>query len=165
MAAGAVLRRPGDLRSAILLLKALQELWHFVLHVPEATESDVILGVLTLIDLTLTGSLIIIVIFSGYENFVSKIDADDAQGLARLDGQDRLHGAQAEAHVVDRRDLGDPGPEGLHEPQEHFRSRPDVVVGIHMVFVVSGVILALTDRSPRAATAEPADEGHSASGL
>ena len=41
----------------ILLLKALQELWHFILHVPEATEADVILGVLTLIDLTLTGSL------------------------------------------------------------------------------------------------------------
>src|SRR5215211_1706702 len=59
---------------AVLLLKALQELAHFVLNAWQATEADVILGVLTLIDLTLTGSLIIIVIFSGYENFVSKID-------------------------------------------------------------------------------------------
>ena len=79
----------------ILLLKALQELLHFVLHAFTATESDVILGVLTLIDLTLTGSLIIIVIFSGYENFVSKIDAEQAQGLARMDGQDRLHRASS----------------------------------------------------------------------
>jgi len=59
---------------AVLLLKALQELAHFVLNAWQATEADVILGVLTLIDLALTGSLIIIVIFSGYENFVSKID-------------------------------------------------------------------------------------------
>lgn len=57
-----------------LLLKALQEAWHFISHVFSATESDVILGVLALIDLTFTGSLIVIVIFSGYENFVSKID-------------------------------------------------------------------------------------------
>ncbi len=48
----------------VLLLKAAQELIHFVLHIPGATEADVILGVLTMIDLTLTGSLIIIVIFS-----------------------------------------------------------------------------------------------------
>src|SRR5215213_10130482 len=58
----------------VLLIKAMQELAHFVLNAFSATEADVILGVLTLIDLTLTGSLIIIVIFSGYENFVSKID-------------------------------------------------------------------------------------------
>jgi uncharacterized protein (TIGR00645 family) len=36
-----------------------------------------ILGVLTLIDATPAGSLIVIVIFSGYENFVSKIDAEE----------------------------------------------------------------------------------------
>src|SRR3712207_7881006 len=32
------------------------------------SESDTILGVLTLVDLTFTGSLIVIVVFSGYEN-------------------------------------------------------------------------------------------------
>ena len=57
-----------------LLIKAMQELFHFMTTAVVASESDVILGVLSLIDLTLTGSLIIIVIFSGYENFVSKID-------------------------------------------------------------------------------------------
>ena len=64
---------------AILLVKAMQELLHFVLHVISATEADVILGVLTLVDLTLTGSLIVIVIFSGYENFVSRIDASSTR--------------------------------------------------------------------------------------
>jgi uncharacterized protein (TIGR00645 family) len=39
-----------------------------------SSESDVILGVLALVDIALTASLLIIVIFSGYENFVSKID-------------------------------------------------------------------------------------------
>jgi uncharacterized protein (TIGR00645 family) len=58
----------------VLLVIFAKELVHLVLHVPTATESEVILGVLALVDISLTGSLLIIVIFSGYENFVSKID-------------------------------------------------------------------------------------------
>ena len=61
----------------VLLIKFASELIHIATHAFTATESEVILGVLALIDLTLTGSLIIIVIFSGYENFVSRIDHGD----------------------------------------------------------------------------------------
>ena len=59
---------------AVLLLKFCMVLWEFILHAPGSTESDIILGVLSLIDISLTGNLILIVVFSGYENFVSKID-------------------------------------------------------------------------------------------
>jgi uncharacterized protein (TIGR00645 family) len=58
----------------VLLIKFLQELLHIAKYAISATETEVILGILSLVDLVLTGSLIIIVIFSGYENFVSKID-------------------------------------------------------------------------------------------
>ncbi len=58
----------------VLLFKFGAELLHFVTHAMAATESDTILGILALVDLTLTGNLVLIVIFSGYENFVSKID-------------------------------------------------------------------------------------------
>src|SRR6478609_11016185 len=60
---------------AVLLLKFCMVLWEFILHAPGSKESDIILGVLSLIDISLTGNLILIVVFSGYENFVSKIDA------------------------------------------------------------------------------------------
>src|SRR6201985_1245046 len=59
---------------AVLLFKFGVMLWEFIVHVPYAKESDIILGVLSLIDLSLTGNLILIVVFSGYENFVSRID-------------------------------------------------------------------------------------------
>jgi len=59
---------------AVLLLKFCMMLWEFILHAPGAKESDIILGVLSLIDVSLTGNLILIVVFSGYENFVSRID-------------------------------------------------------------------------------------------
>ena len=48
---------------ALLMVKTLQEVWHFILHIPEAKEAEVILAALSLIDLTFTGSLIVIVIF------------------------------------------------------------------------------------------------------
>lgn len=40
---------------------------------------QVILSVLTLIDLSLAGNLVLIVVFSGYENFVSKIDTHGSE--------------------------------------------------------------------------------------
>src|SRR6187431_2613454 len=53
---------------AVLLLKFCMVLWEFILHAPGSKESDIILGVLGLIDISLTGNLILIVVFSGYEN-------------------------------------------------------------------------------------------------
>ena len=58
----------------MLLLKFLRILFDFVIHAWGASESDIILGVLSLIDVTLTANLVVIVVFSGYENFVSRID-------------------------------------------------------------------------------------------
>ena len=40
-------------------------------------ETELILFILTLIDLSFAGNLLLIVIFSGYENFVSKINISD----------------------------------------------------------------------------------------
>jgi uncharacterized protein (TIGR00645 family) len=57
-----------------LFIKFYQELYHFLPHILEIDESQLILKLLTLIDLTLVGSLVVIVMFSGYENFVSQMD-------------------------------------------------------------------------------------------
>jgi len=57
-----------------LTVKFFQELLHFLPRILELGEADLILTLLSLIDLTLVGSLIVIVMFSGYENFVSQMD-------------------------------------------------------------------------------------------
>jgi len=61
----------------LLLAKFAEELWHLVVTLPAASGSDVIVGILALIDLSLVASLLIIIIFSSYENFVSKMDTGD----------------------------------------------------------------------------------------
>ncbi len=57
-----------------LLIKFFQTVYHFIPNILMMNETDLILQSLTLIDLTLVGSLVIIVMFSGYENFVSQMD-------------------------------------------------------------------------------------------
>ena len=130
----------------ILMITMLRELWHFASLVPEIKEVDVILGVLTLVDLTLTGSLIVIVIFSGYENFVSKIDVgehpDWPEWMAKIDFSGlklkllssivAISGIQLLKSFMDIHNLSD--------------RELSWYVGIHMTFVISGLLLALTDR-------------------
>ncbi len=56
-----------------LSIKFFQELYHFLPYILEISEGDLILKVLSLIDLVLVGGMVVIVMFSGYENFVSEM--------------------------------------------------------------------------------------------
>ena len=61
-----------------LFIKFFQELYHFIPFILELDESQLVLKLLSLIDLTLVGSLIVIVMFSGYENFVSRLEIGES---------------------------------------------------------------------------------------
>jgi uncharacterized membrane protein YqhA len=63
----------------MLILQFFRELIHIVEMAPTLVEVDLILMALTLIDLTLVASLVVMVMLSGYENFVSKLDLDGAE--------------------------------------------------------------------------------------
>ena len=72
-----------------LVVKFFQELYHFIPHLLEIGEADLILKLLTFIDITLVGSLTVIVMFSGYDNFVSRLDVDkDTEKLSWLGTHD-----------------------------------------------------------------------------
>lgn len=60
-----------------IFIKFFQELLHFLPHVFERDDADLVLTLLSLIDLTMVASLTIIVMFSGYENFVSRLDLEE----------------------------------------------------------------------------------------
>jgi uncharacterized protein (TIGR00645 family) len=130
----------------VLLIKAMQETWHFATHALKATESEVILGVLALIDLTLTGSLILIVIFSGYENFVSKIRHTDHEDWPEWMGKIDFSGLKLKL-------LSSIVAISAIQVLKAFMSLKTIsdrdlawYVGIHMMFVVSGLFMAWTDK-------------------
>jgi uncharacterized protein (TIGR00645 family) len=62
-----------------LAIKFFQEVVHSLTGIVSVTETDLVLSVLSLIDLVLVGSLIVMVMLSGYENFVSKLDTGAGQ--------------------------------------------------------------------------------------
>jgi uncharacterized protein (TIGR00645 family) len=60
-------------------VKFFQEAFHVIADIMTLGEADLVLKVLAMIDLVLVGSLIVMVMFSGYENFVSRIDHDSGK--------------------------------------------------------------------------------------
>jgi uncharacterized protein (TIGR00645 family) len=132
---------------AVLLLKFCMILWEFIVHAPGSKESDIILGVLSLIDVSLTGNLILIVVFSGYENFVSKIDPGghpdwpDWMTKIQFGGLKQKLLASIVAisaiHVLEA---------FLNIDAAFDATRMTWLVGVHLVFVISALLLALSDR-------------------
>ncbi len=130
----------------VLLIKFIAELFHIAAHAFTASESEVILGVLALVDLSLTGSLLIIVIFSGYENFVSRIDHGDHQDWPEWMGKIDFSGLKLKL-------LSSIVAISAIQLLKQFMTINSVsdrdimwLVIIHVVFVVSSVFLALSDR-------------------
>ncbi|UJF21951.1 TIGR00645 family protein [Shewanella sp. OMA3-2] len=70
-------------------IKFFQEIFHLIPNIFKIAEVDLILVTLSLIDITLVGGLLIMVMFSGYENFVSQLDvSEDSEKLNWLGKMD-----------------------------------------------------------------------------
>lgn len=133
----------------VLLIKFMAELIHIAVIAFSGTEADIILGILTLVDLALTGSLLIIVIFSGYENFVSKIDHSNHKDWPEWMGTIDFSGLKLKL-------LSSIVAISAVQLLKQFMALKTVtpenervlfwLVIIHVVFVVSSVLLALSDR-------------------
>jgi uncharacterized protein (TIGR00645 family) len=132
---------------AVLLLKFGMMLWEFIVHAPGSKEADIILGVLSLIDVSLTGNLILIVVFSGYENFVSKIDPgghpDWPDWMTKVDFGGLKQKLLASIVAISAIQVlkAFMNIDTLFEP-----SKLAWLVGVHLVFVVSAFMLAISDR-------------------
>ncbi|UAW99060.1 TIGR00645 family protein [Halopseudomonas nanhaiensis] len=62
-----------------LAVKFFQEVFHLLPNILAVAEADLILVVLSLVDMALVGGLLVMVMISGYENFVSQLDIDEGK--------------------------------------------------------------------------------------
>jgi len=134
---------------AILVVFA-HELIHGIVNLAQFDAEHVILLALSLIDLSLTGNLVLIVMFAGYETFVSRIHVGDhedrPQWMGTVDFSDLkiklIASIVAISGIALLRvflPLGDAGV-SVEQPRLAW------MIGIHLTFVVSGVLMALMDR-------------------
>ncbi len=130
----------------VLGIKFFQEAFHVIVHVTTLTEADLVLTVLAMIDLVLVGSLIVMVMFSGYENFVSRIDietsGDAPAWLSKLDSGTLKLKVAVSIVAISSIHL-------LRIFMNANQTENDKImwyVILHLTFVVSAVLLGVLDR-------------------
>ncbi|HVO46770.1 MAG TPA: TIGR00645 family protein [Steroidobacteraceae bacterium] len=127
-------------------VKFFQEAAHSLVHVVSLAETDLVLTVLSLIDIVLVGSLIVMVMLSGYENFVSKIEAGPAgespAWLGKLDSGTLKLKVAASIVAISSIHLLRIFMNAADTPNEKILW----YVVLHLTFVVSAVLLGVLDR-------------------
>ena len=128
-----------------LLVKFSKELINLTLNIFNLPSDQAIISILTLVDTTLIASLLLIIIFSGYENFVSKIafgeHEDRPVWMGKVGFSDlklKLIGAIVAISAVELL-------KAFINAQQLTTEIMAWKVGIHLTFVISGVLFALTD--------------------
>ena len=133
-----------------LAIKFFQEIFHVLPNIFSLAEADLILTLLSLVDMTLVGGLLVMVMFSGYENFVSKldVDSDDRPGwMGKVDfGGLKMKliasiVAISGIHLLKRfMEISD-----IDHASAFGETELKWLVIIHLTFVISGVLMALMD--------------------
>jgi len=129
----------------VLLYEFIHEIVDFIKIVNSTDIAGVLLFILSLVDISLAGNLLIIVIFSGYENFVSKIDVknheDKPDWMGHVDFTDLKIKLISSIVAIS----------GIHllkifmNLNNYDKEKIMMYVVVHLTFVISGVLLALMD--------------------
>ena len=130
----------------VLLLMAFgMEFVHLVTDVLTG-KGSVVVGILLLVDLTLLANLLIIIIFAGYENFVSKINVDDHEDkpdwMGHVDFTDLKMKLIGSIIAISGIDL----LKSFVNVENYTNEQLAWKVGIHCTFLLSGLIFAIMDR-------------------
>src|SRR5262249_5231417 len=129
------------------IFRFFADFYDLAVHLPTSTWHELIVGVLNMIDIVLTANLVLIVIFSGYENFLYKVEARDhenwPEGLTAIDFvalKQRVMGSIAVIAAVD----------ALAWYVDLERNADAVkltwVAAFPLIFVAAMLLLAIADR-------------------
>jgi uncharacterized protein (TIGR00645 family) len=131
---------------ALLLIKFVKAFIAALPVVFEGSSGDAMIAILTLVDITLVANLLLIMIFAGYENFISKIDTADHED--RPDWMGHVSFSDLKLKLIGSI-VAISGIELLKyfvNVGQHTQHDLMWVVIIHITLVISGVLFALMDR-------------------
>jgi uncharacterized protein (TIGR00645 family) len=135
------------LAMALLLFKFGKEVYTIFAGLSSVEGGQLITGVLSLVDVALLMNLLIIIMFSGYENFVSKMDelhdhVDRPEWMGHIGFSDlkvKLIGSMVAISGIELLKV--------FMNVDNFSDRHlGWMLGIHGMFLLSGVLYALMDR-------------------
>lgn len=130
----------------VFVAQFFRELLHLAQSISQLSEVDLILASLTLIDLVLIAGLVVMVMLSGYENFVSRLDVGESQKhiawLGKLDAGTLKLKVAASIVAISAIQL----LKGYMEAGSVPNDKLMWMTIIHLTFVVSALLLTLMDR-------------------
>ena len=129
-----------------LTIKFFQEIFHILPHIFSVSESDMILTLLSLVDMTLVGGLLVMVMFSGYENFVSQLDINEGKEklswLGKMDATSLQNKVAASIVAISSIHLLRVFMDAKNVPDNKLMW----YVIIHLTFVLSAFVMGYLDR-------------------
>lgn len=136
---------------AILALgiKFFQHLFHILPHALELAEADLVLAILGMIDMALVGSLLVMVMFSSYENFVSRLDIGPAS--EKLDWLGKLDAGSVKQKVA----ASIVAISSIHllrifmQAEQIDDKKLGMYIALHLTFVLSAVLMGWLDSKTR----------------
>lgn len=133
-----------------LAVKFFQEVVHLLPNLFAIAEADLILVVLSLVDMALVGGLLVMVMISGYENFVSQLDIKEGQEklswLGKMDSSSLKMKVAASIVAISSIHLLKVFMNAQNIPNDKMMW----YVIIHMTFVVSAFGMGLLDKIAKA---------------
>jgi uncharacterized protein (TIGR00645 family) len=129
----------------LLLVKFVDNLFSYWMKLASLSTSDTILAILSLVDLSLAANLVLMVILAGYESFVAKIDP--VENGDRPDWMDKVNFSGLKLKLI----ASIVAISGIHllevfmNINEYEADRVFQYIIIHLTFVASGLIMAITD--------------------
>ncbi|QZN96268.1 TIGR00645 family protein [Symbiopectobacterium purcellii] len=132
-----------------LMLKFFQEVFHILPSVFALAEADLILVLLSLIDMTLVGGLLVMVMLSGYENFVSTLNIDENREklswLGKMDSGSLKNKVAASIVAISSIHLLRVFMDARNTPDNKLMW----YVIIHLTFVLSAFLMGYLDKATR----------------
>lgn len=129
-----------------LTIRFFQEIFHILPHIFSVSESDMILTLLSLVDMTLVGGLLVMVMFSGYENFVSQLDINEGKEklswLGKMDATSLKNKVAASIVAISSIHLLRVFMDAKNVPDNKLMW----YVIIHLTFVLSAFVMGYLDR-------------------
>ena len=129
-----------------LSINFFQEIFHILPHIFSVGESDLILTLLSLVDMTLVGGLLVMVMFSGYENFVSTPDINEGKEklnwLGKMDATSLKNKVAASIVAISSIHLLRVFMDAKNVPDNKLMW----YVIIHLTFVLSAFVMGYLDR-------------------
>lgn len=132
-----------------LSIKFFQEAWHLLSHALTLAEADMVLIILSLIDLAMVGGLIVMVMMSGYENFVSQLNVAEGEEklgwLGTMDSSSLKMKVAASIVAISSIHLLKMFMNAMNIPNDKLLW----YVILHMAFVLSAIAMGVLDHFTR----------------